>query len=228
VKIRILASIALALAVLVAAAFWTLTTLLPRARPESPLEKVAAFGSPEELRRELRLRGGVNAMDAHGFTALDWAARTGQTESIRELVREGADPDLRDQGPNGWTPLHHAVHKGQLGAVRALIAAGAHPNGRSDNGLTPLMLASAQGEPEIVEELLDAGAEPRLHGPIRWTALEQAVANGHPKVVDVLLRKDPGLRLGNGPRAWVIRALARVQGHADVLDRIDHGREAAR
>ncbi|MFL6262552.1 MAG: ankyrin repeat domain-containing protein [Thermoanaerobaculia bacterium] len=226
-KIRILASIALALAVLAAAAFWTLTTL-PRARPESPLEKMAAAGSPEELRRELRIRGGVNALDPHGFTPLDWAARTGKTEAIRELVLDGADPDLRDRGPNGWTPLHHAVHKGQLGAVRALLASGAHPNGRSDNGLTPLMLASAQGEPGIVKELLEAGADPRLHGPIRWTALEQAVANGHPKVVDVLLRKDPGLRLGNGPRAWVIRTLARVQGHAEVLDRIDRGREAAR
>jgi ankyrin repeat protein len=228
VKIRILASIALALAVLAAAAFWTLTRLPPRARPESPLEKVAAAGSPEELRRELRLRGGVNALDARDFTPLDWAARTGRTEAIHELVLEGADPDLRDRGPNGWTPLHHAVHKGQLGAVRALLAAGADPNGRSDNGLTPLMLASAQGEPEIVGTLLEAGADPRLHGPIRWTALEQAVANGHPQVVDVLLRKDPGLRLGNGPRAWVIRTLARVQGHTEVLDRIDRGREAAR
>jgi hypothetical protein len=89
------------------------------------------------------------------------------------------------------------------------------------------MLASAQGEPEIARELLDAGADPRLRGPIRWTALEQAVANGHPRVVDVLLRKDPGLRLGRGPRGWVIRALGRLQGCSEALDRIDH-QEAAR
>jgi hypothetical protein len=92
------------------------------------------------------------------------------------------------------------------------------------------MLAAAQGEPEIVAELLKAGADPRLHGPVRWTALEQAVANGHPEVVDALLRKDPGLRLGSGPRAWVLRGLAWVQGHSEVLDRIDHprNRRAAR
>lgn len=227
-KIRILASIALTLAVLAAAAFWTLTTLLPRVRPKTPLERAAVAGSPEELRREVRIMGGANAMDGHGFTPLDWAARTGRTDVIRELVREGADPDLRDQGPNGWTPLHHAVHKGQLEAVRTLLAAGADPNGRSANRLTPLMLASAQGEPEIVAELLKAGADPRLRGPIRWTALEQAVANGHPAVVDVLLRKDPGLRLGNGPRGWVIRTLARLQGHGEVLDRLDHRGEVAR
>src|SRR3954447_15190902 len=159
VKIRILASIALTLAVLAAAALWTLRTVLPRVRPKTPLERAAVSGSSEELRREVRIMGGVNAMDGHGFTPLDWAARTGRTDVIRELVREGAAPDLRDEGPNGWAPLHHAVHKGQPAAVRALIAAGADPNRRGDNGLTPLMLAAAQGEPEIVEDLLAAGAD---------------------------------------------------------------------
>jgi hypothetical protein len=227
--IRVALWSALALAILAAAGLWTLT-LLPRAHPEGPLERAVAGGSTAELRRELAVHP-ADAEDAHGFTALDWAARTGRTDAIRELVHAGADPDLRDHGPNGWTPLEHAVHKGQLVAVRALLAAGADPNARADNGLTPLMLASAQGEPEIVEELLKAGADPRLHGPVRWTALEQAVANGHPEVVDTLLRKDPGLRLGRGPRAWAIRALAWAQGHSDVLARLDRRpvqREAAR
>ncbi|HEY7215571.1 MAG TPA: ankyrin repeat domain-containing protein [Thermoanaerobaculia bacterium] len=192
----------------------SLTTLLPRARPESALAKAAVAGSP-------------NAKDPHGFTILDWAARTGRADAIAELVRAGADPDLRDSGPNGWTPLHHAVHKDQLGAVRALLAAGADVNGRADNGLTPLMLASAQGETAIVEELLRAGANPRLrlHDPIRWSALEEAVANGHSEVVDALLRKDPELRLGDGPRGFAIRAFAWVQGHTDAIEKADHGRE---
>ena len=217
----VLAAVALVLFVLAAAGFWTLTSLLPRARPETALEKAAVSGSVEELRREVWLRQGVNGVDRSGFTALDWAARTGRTDAIAELVLAGAEAELHDCGPNGWTALLHAVHKNQLESVRALLAAGADPNGRGDNGLTPLMLAAAQGEPEIVEELLKSGANPRLHGPLRWTALEQAVANGHPEVVDALLRKDPGLRLGNGPRAWAIRGMAWVQGHSEVLDRLD-------
>jgi hypothetical protein len=225
VRYRVFLWIALALVALGAVGFWTLTSLLPRARPESAMEKAAVSGSVEELRREVRIRGGVDRKDAHGFTVLDWAARTGRTDAIAELVRAGADPELHDSGPNGWTPLLHAVHKNQLGSVRALLAAGANPDGRGDNGLTPLMLAAAQGEPEIVEELLKAGANPRLHGPVRWTALEQAVANGHPEVVDVLLRKDPELRLGDGPRGFAIRALAWAQGHTEAIERADHGRE---
>jgi ankyrin repeat protein len=223
--LRILAWTALAFAILAAAGFWTLT-LLPRAHPESRLERAAVSGSVEELRREVRIQGAVNARDGSGFTALDWAARTGRPDAIAELVLAGADAELHDFGPNGWTPLLHAVHKNQLGSVRALLAAGAAVNGRGDNGLTPLMLASAQGETEIVEELLAAGADPRLRGPIGWTALEQAVANGHPAVVDALLRKDPGLHLGHSPRVWAFRTLAWVAGRSELLDRIDRGREA--
>jgi ankyrin repeat protein len=225
--LSVLASVALVLAVLAAAAFWTLTSLLPRAHPRSALEKAAVYGSAADLRRQAGLQQGVNAKDRSGLTALDWAARTGRTDAIAELVRAGADVELHDSGPNGWTPLLHAVHKNQLGSVRALLAAGADVNGRGDNGLTPLMLAAVQGEPEVVEELLGAGANPRLHGPIRWTALEQAVANGNAKVVDALLRKDPGLRLGNGPRGWTIRAVAWAGGHSDVLARLDES-EAGR
>ena len=44
-RIRILASIALTLAVLAAAALWTLRTVLPRVRPKTPLERAAVSGS---------------------------------------------------------------------------------------------------------------------------------------------------------------------------------------
>jgi len=217
----VLASVLLVLVVLASLGFRTVTILLPRARPESALERAAVSGSVVELRREVYLRQGVNGKDPHGFTALDWAARTGRPDAIAELVQAGADVELHDSGPNGWTPLLHAVHKGQLGSVRALLAAGADVDGRGDNGITPLMQASAQGEPEIVEELLNAGANPRLRGPIGWTPLEQAVANGHTEVIDALLRKDPSLRLGNGPRGFAIRAFAWVQGHTKAIERAD-------
>jgi ankyrin repeat protein len=223
----VLTTVLLVFVVLAAAGFWTLTSLLPRAHPETALERAAASGSTVELRREVGRRA-VDAKDSHGFTALDWAARAGRTEAIAELVRAGADPDLRDSGPNGWTPLLHAVHKNQLGSVRALLAAGATVDGRGENGLTPLMLAAAQGQPEIVEELLAAGADPRLHGPLGWTPLEQAVGNGNRRVVEALLRRDPGLRLENHPRGWAVRAIAWAQGRSGLLDRIDSGCEAGR
>ncbi len=222
-KIRILASIALALAVLAAAVLWTLTTVLPRVRPRTPLEKAAVSGSLEELRREVRIMGGVNATDGHGFTPLDWAARTGRVDMIRDLVREGADPDLRDDGPNGWAPLHHAVHKGQLAGVLALLAAGAQVDAAAtrSSGITPLMLACAQGEPEIVDVLLAAGADPHVKQRGEETALTYAMTTGNRRVIEALLQKAPDLRLTDSWEGGLARILARVRGQSDILARLD-------
>lgn len=226
-KIRILAWTALALAILAAAGLWALTSLLPRARPQGALEVAVAGGSTEELRRELAVHP-VDAEDAHGFTALDWAARTGRTEAICELIRAGADPDGRDHGPNGWTPLEHAVHKGQLGAVRALLAAGARVDaGSSGNGITPLMLASSQGEAEIVDALLAAGADPHHEQEGRETALTYAMTDGNERVIRALLRKAPDLRLIDSWEGDLARLLARVRGQSDILARLDHPQKKA-
>jgi ankyrin repeat protein len=225
VKYRILFSIVLALAVLAVGGLWTLS-LLPRARPEAPLEVAAAGGSPEELRRELRLSRDVNGKDPRGFTALDWAARTGRTEAVAELVRAGADPDLRDSGPNGWTPLLHAVHKNQLGSVRALIAAGADPAAAAPNGITPLMLAASQSEPEIVDELLAAGADPRARQPGGETVLTHAVIGGDARIVKALLDKAPDLRQGDTWEDWAGRFFARLRGRKDVIALLDRQEDA--
>jgi hypothetical protein len=222
VKIRTLASIALALAILAAAGLWTLTSLLPRPRPEGPVERAVAGGSAEELRRALEIHP-VDLEDSHGFTALDWAARTGRTEAIRVLIRAGANPNGQDHGPNGWTPLEHAVHKGQLEAVRALLAAGAHVDaGSSRRGITPLMLAASQGEPEIVDELLAAGADPHAKQEGRETALTYAMTAGNERVIRALLRKAPDLRLAASWKGGVVRILARLRGQSDILARLDH------
>jgi ankyrin repeat protein len=225
-RYRIWASIALGLVLLAAAGYWVLQEMMPKARPEAPLAAAAASGSPEELRRELKLHA-PNDPDRHGLTALVWSARLGKARAIKELVRAGADPDRQDSGPNGWTPLLHAVHKNQLAAVRALIAAGADVNRPAPNGLTPLNLAASQGEAEIVEELLAAGANPRSRGSHGWTVLQQAVGSGNSRVVEALLRKDPELRLGHGPRDWAVRSIARLEGSSDVLARLD-GKEEGR
>jgi len=203
VKIRILASAALAL--FVAVGLWLLSSP-PRERSES---------AP-------RLRGGVNGLDARGFSALDWAARNGRTDAIRELVREGADPNLRDDGPNRWPPLLHAVHKGQLASVRSLVTAGADVNGDNPRGLTPLMLACAQGEAEIVDELLADGADPRRSQLGGETALMYAMTEGDRRVIGSLLRKAPDLRLGDSWKESFARFLARLRGQSDVLARLDH------
>ena len=104
----------------------------------------------------------VDAEDAHGFTALDAAARTGRIEAIRELVRAGADPNGRDHGPTAGCRSSTPCTRGSSGRSAPCWRPGPIRDGRSDAGLTPLMLAAAQSEAEIVDALLAAGADPRL------------------------------------------------------------------
>lgn len=215
-RYRILGSIALGLLVLAAAGVWVLQRVMPRARPETSLAAAAANGTSEELRRELKLHA-PDDPDDHGFTALVWAARSGQAEAIGELARAGADPDRQDGGPNGWTPLLHAVHKNQRGSVRALIAAGADVDRPAPNGITPLMLAASQAEEEIVEELLASGADPHARQPGGETVLTHAVIGGDARIVRALLNRAPDLRMGDTWEDRAARLFARARGRSEVL-----------
>jgi ankyrin repeat protein len=212
--IRVAAFLGLGLAMLGALGFWLLT-VLPRARPRTPLAVAAAKGTPEELRRELAVHP-----DIHGNQSLDaliWASRSGRTDSIAELARAGVSPNQQDSGPNGWPPLIHAVHKNQLESVRALLSAGAEPDLANPDGLTPLMLAAAQGEGEIVEELLASGADPRLKQPGGETALTYAATAADARCVKALLGRAPDLRLGHTWKDWLAPRIARLRGRREVL-----------
>jgi uncharacterized protein len=216
--IRVLAFLALGLAMLAAVGLWILSSL-PRAKPSTPLAVAAASGSPEELKRELALDPDI--LESEGLGALVWAARTGRMDSIAELVRAGIDPNQRDSGVNNWTPLLHAVHKEQLGAVRALLAAGADPNKPNPKGITPLMLACSQGQAEIVDTLLAAGANPYARQEGDETALTYAMTNGNGRIIRTLLRKAPDLRLTDSWEGALARILARLRGQSDVLRTLD-------
>ena len=49
------------------------------------------------------------------------AAKEGDAETLRTLVAQGVDVNVRDK--NGWTPLHVATQYGHAEAMRTLIAA---------------------------------------------------------------------------------------------------------
>jgi ankyrin repeat protein len=220
---RVLAFLALGLAMLAAVGLWILSSR-PRPKPSTPLAVAAASGSREELRRELALHPGIQGSE--GLGALIWASRTGRADSIAELVHAGVDPNQQDSGPNGWTPLVHAIHKNQLESVRALLSAGAEPDLASPKGLTPLMLAAAQGEGEIVEELLASGADPRLKQPGGETALTHAVVAADARCVKALLGRAPDLRLGDTWEDWLAPKVARLRGRTEVVALLKHAGDA--
>lgn len=60
---------------------------------------------------------GINDQDDHGLTLLHHAVKTGSLESVTELLRSGADPQIK--ASDGSTPLMLATSD----AIRAALAA---------------------------------------------------------------------------------------------------------
>ncbi|XP_014912395.1 BRCA1-associated RING domain protein 1-like isoform X1 [Poecilia latipinna] len=111
-------------------------------------------GSPAVMKRNHR-----------GETPLHLAAIKGDVDSVKELLDQGADPNLKDNA--GWTPLHEACNLGHLGAVKVLVARGALLNTPGYENDSPLHDAVRNGHAAIVKLLLQLGASQNvlnLHG----------------------------------------------------------------
>jgi ankyrin repeat protein len=133
----------------------------------------------------------VNATERRGgTTALMWAALDDRADAIRQLVKLGADPNLRSrltdyphlkngvgllgiekgityvgQTPlqaGGWTALMYAARGGAVAAVEALAASGADVNALDPVGESALTLAIINGHWDVLDALLNAGANPNV------------------------------------------------------------------
>ena len=149
--------------------------------------------------RSLRMDRGADAIIDIGTTPLLRAARAGDIDAIKVLLKHGALVDLPQI--SGATPLMVAVGLGAspidtrgkfrsqidaLGAAEVLLDAGADVNARDARGRTALHAAAAQGYTDVAKFLVDHGAD-----------LKAADADGV-LPVDAALGK---LRGGRGPGA---------------------------
>ena len=177
----------------------------------------AAAGGGAQRSADFLLHRGL-AIDLRGAserTPLMAAVMADQTEMVRWLLRQGADPKLKDK--DGFKPLMLAVREGSSGSVGELAAYdrgdldpaillaalvgradvidaltnfGASVYARMADGRTPLMIAAENGHQEAVGLLLDLGASRFTTDPDGWTAADMATAAGHAEVAALILR-DP-------------------------------------
>src|SRR5262249_22368517 len=96
-----------------------------------------------ELRRGIEA-GLVKEQDEYGMTALSLAVMSDWKEGVEELLRVGADTELR-YFRTGETALYMAVQQGNESIVAALVAAGANPDAPNYWGMTPRTWASHKG-----------------------------------------------------------------------------------
>jgi ankyrin repeat protein len=92
--------------------------------------------------------------------SLFFASKTGNTETITQLVREQhVDVDLRSGDDS--TALHIATLAGKEEVVRLLLEYGANPNSMNHKRLTALHIAAKTGNDVIATLLLGALADPK-------------------------------------------------------------------
>jgi ankyrin repeat protein len=162
-----------------------------------------AAGDPAKVKLLLEAGANANAKSNLGRTPLTIAAATpGNIESVRLLLKHGADPKLVDQ--NGDGPLGNAATSADVEMIRVLLAAGANleergARGLAQRGLSPLTRAAAVTCEPCVAELLAAGADPNalseaprevkagLQSMGQMSALFMAVQFGSPKIAARLL-----------------------------------------
>ena len=92
----------------------------------------------------------------NGSTALMVAAERSHLETVKVLMKQGADVQARSN--RGWTPLMVAVAGGHTEITRLFLDEGAKWDVKSKAGWTALKVAFKLGKKEVVLQLMEAGA----------------------------------------------------------------------
>jgi ankyrin repeat protein len=164
-----------------------LSALAGVAFAQADIADAASRGDKAAVERLLKAGADVNAQQADGATALQWAAYRGDAALAELLLKAGAKPGVANH--NGATPLWLAAMRGDAAVIQALLKGGADANEQLPLDRRPLMLAARSGHVNAVRALLEHGADVNASESERGTtALMQAADQGHADVLQVLIK----------------------------------------
>ena len=174
----------------------------------------------------LARRADVNAPPEGGWTALLGAIHEGNSETIRILVDNGADVNIK--GPYGGTALVMAARgkgdselvkllvekgadvnaKGRAGrtalmvtrkseTAKILLANGAKVNEKDERGSTALLLVAENGQIDIVKKLIEKGADVNASDSAGNTALLVAMKKHHVDIAKYLVGNGADVNVKN-------------------------------
>ncbi|WP_343289089.1 ankyrin repeat domain-containing protein [Wolbachia endosymbiont of Encarsia formosa] len=97
----------------------------------------------------------VNAADVGGYTALHLAVTEKHLETVRELIKSGANANAEEYG-NKCTPLHLACMVEKVEVVKELVEAGAEIEQEDECGMTAIDYAKNSKEvTEVLKKEMD-------------------------------------------------------------------------
>jgi ankyrin repeat protein len=156
------------------------------AASNSPIADAAMNGDVAAVRALVEQKADVNAVQADGATAIQWAVYRNDLEMTDVLIAAGANLKLANR--EGATPLYLASLHGSAAIIEKLLQAGGDPNQLGPEGETPLMLVARTGNLDAIRLLLDHHADVNAKDRLRGTtALMWATEQSHPEAVKLLV-----------------------------------------
>lgn len=152
-------------------------------------------------------------------------SKAGLIQSVRLLLKEGADPN----GDGNYPPISGAYKGGHKEIVRLLLDHGAYIDARGDRS-NPAVVFSAliEHDDDFVMELLDRGADPNSIGPYpdipllhgnECSVLHLAALLGHTNIVQYLLQKGADIDFQSNKEGTALSAAAQ-NGHMAVVQHL--------
>jgi ankyrin repeat protein len=153
----------------------------------------------------------VHAKDNLGVSPLHRAALAGDIESVKALVSQGANVNVKSSPLNNTmsasTPLDSAVWGGHLAVVQFLVSKGANINTKDHRGNTPLHSAVWRGgHIEIIKFLVSQGADINAKTNDGYTPLHLAKS----------IKDSPSTKALGYDLAPVIEYLSSVEGRQSM------------
>lgn len=150
----------------------------------TPLISATAYNHTnivQALLQHLKKSSQLNRQDRRGYTALAYAAVSGNATIARLLLNHGADPRLASCEKK--SPLMYAIEHGHPEVVLVLWEFGVNIHKKTDTGATPLTCAAENADAELTKKLLRLGVEfPSNYGD----PVIRAADNGHAIIIDLL------------------------------------------
>ena len=178
-------------------------------RKISLLSLASAGGSVAAIEMLLSHGCSIVSRDNERNTPLMHAARLGNTEVLKYLLAQGADPLLQNKFGQGL--LHFAALSNNAVTIEAVLSQNFDINARcTDLGVTPLLFCLINGKLEAANYLLAMGADENLKSKDGLTVLSAAAIGGDVAAIEMLLERghNPNSRDGcdETPLMWAVRA----------------------
>ena len=147
----------------------------------------------EEILTTVLQKGADPQLKISGCPVLLLATDAQLERTVYALLKQGADPNARDQ-VNQVTPLIRASELGNSTIAEALLDFNADVNQASREGVTPLMLASYKGNQKIVARIIALKPDINARSAHKGTALCSALLGGHKAIIKDLLKAGSSLK----------------------------------